>query len=154
MKLYLVQHGEAVSREIDPDRPLSEQGQRDCRALAEFLSRSGVTVQRLWHSGKTRAAQTAQLLAPVVLDGGQPEPVVGIAPNDEVTAFAKRLSHLEPDTMLVGHLPFLGKLVSHLLVGEVQRELVAFQPGSLVCLEATEAVSWSLIGMLRPEWLP
>ena len=153
MKLYLVQHGEAVSAEIDPDRPLSEQGQRDGQALAEFLSRGGVSVQRLWHSGKTRAAQIAQLLAPVVLVGGQPEPIAGIAPNDEVTAFARRLLPPEPDTMLVGHLPFLGKLVSHLLVGDLQRELVGFQPGSLVCLETTEAVSWRLVGMLRPELL-
>ena len=29
MRLYLVQHGEAVAKEVDPDRPLSEHGRED-----------------------------------------------------------------------------------------------------------------------------
>ena len=36
IKLYLVQHGEALPKEDDPARPLSEKGQADVRRLAAF----------------------------------------------------------------------------------------------------------------------
>lgn len=73
MKLYLVQHGEAVSKQEDPERPLSEQGTRDVQAMAGFLKHAGIKVVRVWHSGKRRAEQTAIILAKVVLRGGKAE---------------------------------------------------------------------------------
>ena len=41
MRIYLTQHGLAVPKDIDPDRPLSEQGREDVRRLAEFLDKAG-----------------------------------------------------------------------------------------------------------------
>ena len=52
MKLYLVQHGEACAKEIDPERPLTEQGQADIDRLAVFLKAAGIQVERVIHSGK------------------------------------------------------------------------------------------------------
>jgi len=37
VRLYLVQHGEAVPEEVDPTRPLSEAGKLDVERLAWFL---------------------------------------------------------------------------------------------------------------------
>ncbi len=37
MKVYLVQHGEAESKEVNPQRPLTEQGMRDVQRIAEAL---------------------------------------------------------------------------------------------------------------------
>ena len=34
MRLYLTQHGLAVPKDVDTDRPLSEQGREDVRHLA------------------------------------------------------------------------------------------------------------------------
>ena len=42
MKLYLVQHGEAVSKQDDPERPLSEQGLQDVQAMAEIYFKRGM----------------------------------------------------------------------------------------------------------------
>jgi hypothetical protein len=42
MRIDLVQHGLAVPKEVDPDRPLSEQGREDVRRLADFLGDAGV----------------------------------------------------------------------------------------------------------------
>ncbi|MCG6885994.1 MAG: phosphohistidine phosphatase SixA [Proteobacteria bacterium] len=154
MKLFLVQHGEALSKEIDPDRPLSEAGWRDVQKLADFLSHLDMGVQRVWHSGKTRAEQTAGLLAQAILPHGQAESVSGLAPNDDVIAFAARLDTGGPATVLVGHLPFMARLTANLLVGDPQTELVTFKPGSMVCLEYTEGDGWRLDWMLRPELLP
>jgi phosphohistidine phosphatase len=37
MKLYLVQHGKAKSKEEDPDRPLSMDGLEETKKVASFL---------------------------------------------------------------------------------------------------------------------
>lgn len=62
MKLYLVQHGEALSKEQDTKRSLSEQGRREVERMANFLATAGVRVARICHSGKLRAQQTAEIL--------------------------------------------------------------------------------------------
>ena len=38
MYLYLVQHGAAVSKEIDPERPLSQEGRAEVRKVASYLA--------------------------------------------------------------------------------------------------------------------
>ena len=65
MKLYVVQHGDAVQKDINPDRPLSEMAQTQIRRLAKLLKASGILPVRIFHSGKLRAKQTAELMSPV-----------------------------------------------------------------------------------------
>jgi phosphohistidine phosphatase len=153
MKLYLVQHGEAVGKDVDPERPLSEQGEQDVAALAVFLQRASMTVGRLWHSGKLRARQTAELLAGKALRGASIEPVSGINPNDSVAVFAQDADVWEQDTLVVGHLPFLSRLVALLITGGAEREVVSFRPGTVVCLERDAADRWTVLWMLRPDLL-
>ena len=154
MKLYLVQHGESVSKEIDPDRPLSAQGELDVKQLADFLKQAGVSVDQIKHSGKTRARQTAEILAKVLLDNGDIEAIEGIAPNDPVAAFALTIPTLKTNTMIVGHLPFMAKLVSYLITYETNQPLVAYKPGSVVCLEQDESMNWQIQWMIRPDCVP
>ena len=153
MKLYLVQHGAALAKEVDPARPLSEPGRRDVQAVANFLRGAGIRVERVWHSGKSRAEQTAQLLAKAVLPRGRIEQVGGIGPNDEVAGFVSDADVWEQDTLVVGHLPFLSRLVARLVAGDPERELVGFLPGSVVCLERCDLDRWLLLWMLRPDLL-
>lgn len=42
MRLYLVQHGEALRKEENPERPLSDRGQETVRRVAAFLRKIGV----------------------------------------------------------------------------------------------------------------
>lgn len=153
MKLYLAQHGEALPSEDDPERPLSPQGRRDVQALADLLASSGVRVERVWHSGKRRARQSAQLLAGKLLISGKAEPIDGIRPNDPVEAFVADADVWEQDTLVVGHLPFMSRLVSRLTLGEAQPDIVDYRPGSVVCLERRDAERWVLAWMVRPELL-
>lgn len=154
MKLYLVQHGEAVSKQEDPERPLSEQGGQDVQAVAAFLGDAGIKVARVWHSGKRRAEQTADILAKAVLPGGRAERVEGISPNDPVDEFATDADVWDEDTLVAGHLPFMSRLVSLLTTGDADTPLVQYQPGSLVCLERVDAEQWVIAGMIRPDMLP
>jgi phosphohistidine phosphatase len=151
MKLYLVQHGEAVSKQEDPERPLSEQGERDVLGMASRLGDAGVRVARVWHSGKQRALQTADILAKRVLSGRKTERIKGLGPNDPVAEFATDADVWDEDTLVVGHLPFMSRLLSLLLVDDAGHELVRFSPGSVVCLERDAADCWSITWMLRPE---
>ena len=151
MKLYLAQHGHAVSKEEDSERPLSAQGEQDVRRMASRLGDAGIQVTRVWHSGKQRAAQTADMLAKKVLCGRKTERLKGLGPNDPVTEFATDADVWDEDTLVVGHLPFLSRLLSLLLVDDVQHELVRFSPGSLVCLERDAEDRWGIAWMLRPE---
>lgn len=153
MKLYLVQHGEAVAKEVDPERPLSERGLDDTEKMARFLKRCGISVGRVLHSGKRRAEQTAQVLAAAILSGDQPETVAGIKPNDDVTSFAERLIDFHDDTLVAGHLPFMAGLVTWLITGNNDRVTVAYKPGSVACLKRQEDGSWLLEWMIRPELL-
>jgi len=153
MKLYLVQHGEAVSKQKDPERPLSAQGAQDVQAMAGFLKHAGVRVVRVWHSGKRRAEQTAGLLAQAVLPKGTAAVVEGINPNDPVHEFIADADVWEEDTLVAGHLPFMSRLVSLLVTGDTESEVVQYQPGSIVCLERVDADQWRIMWMLRPELL-
>ena len=153
MKLYLVQHGEAVAEEEDPGRPLSSQGEQDVLRMAARLGDSGIRVTRIWHSGKQRAAQTAKILAKKVLSGRKTELIKGISPNDPVTEFASDADVWHEDILVVGHLPFMSRLVSLLTINDAGRELVHFTPGSIVCLEREDAHHWVIDWMLRPELL-
>jgi phosphohistidine phosphatase len=150
MRLLLAQHGHALGKDEDPLRPLSDQGRRDIEKIAGQLKSGGVRVARVWHSGKLRAEQTAMLLAKQVLPGGGPEQAGGIAPNDPVDEFIADADVWQDDTLVVGHLPFMARLVSRLLAGDAERGIVDFSPGTLVCLERTTPDHWRLLWMLRP----
>lgn len=149
--LYLVQHGEALAKEQDPDRPLSDQGHREVQQMAAFLRDAGITVDRVWHSGKTRAKQTAEILAHAVSECGAIETMSGLAPNDPVEPLALQIEELFTPIMIVGHLPFMARLVGLLLVKQAEPALVSYQPGSIVCLQKNMEHGWQITWMVRPH---
>ena len=153
MKIYLVQHGEACAKEVDPDRPLTDQGKADIERLAAFLKRAGIQVKRVIHSGKLRAAQTAERLAHAIAAGVELESCTLINPNDNPKTFDWQSDSRDRDTLVVGHLPFMARLVSHLLIEDENRLITAWQPGSIVCLQREDAGSWRINWMIRPELL-
>lgn len=153
MKLYLVQHGEACTKEVDPERPLTRRGVQDVDRLAAFLARAGVRVERVIHSPKLRAVQTAQRLARAVAPAVELEESGLINPGDNPRAFDWQSESWGQDCLVVGHLPFMARLVSHLVAGDEDRPIAAFQPGSMVCLERDDAGCWQITAMIRPGLL-
>ena len=149
--LYLVQHGDAVLRDKNPDRPLSDQGDRDIRKIANFLSKAGISVDKVLHSGKTRAKQTAEILAHVIAESGAIVYLPGLDPNDSVEPIAHQIEKLVTPTMIVGHLPFMAKLVGFLITHNDNSELIAYQPGTVVCLEKDKNARWQIHWMIRPS---
>jgi phosphohistidine phosphatase len=109
-------------------------------------------MQRVIHSGKLRARQTAELLAEAIAPGLEVETSGLLNPNDNPKAFDWQSESWDQDTLVVSHQPFLGKLVAHLVADNENLPLVAFQPGSMVCLERSEG-HWQIDWMVRPELL-
>jgi phosphohistidine phosphatase len=152
MRLYVVQHGDSVAKEVDPNRPLSDQGQADIQRLAEWLSSQNVRIGQILHSGKTRAKQTAEILRPLLKSSSQIYESQGLAPNDSPEAFLHQLRDRTKDTLVAGHMPFVARTVSHALTGAPDRQLVEFVPGSVAGIERGDGASWGLFVFARPEF--
>lgn len=153
MKLILVQHGEACAKDVDPERPLTDRGEQDADRLAAFLRQAGVRADRVIHSGKLRARQTAARLAEAIAPGVALEVSGLLNPNDNPRAFDWQSESWDRDTLIVGHLPFMARLVSHLILSDDRLPLVAYQPGTAVCIEHDGDSGWRLAWMVRPELL-
>ena len=154
MKLYLVQHAKAASKDADPQRPLTEEGRRDIQKVAAFIKPLNLSVDYLWYSGKKRAQQTVEILAEVVEVTKEMSAHDDLAPNDDVTLLKDEIISKNQDTMIVGHLPFLTKLASLLLTGSESLNTVAFKNGGIVCLDYSDDNQWQLRWMIVPALLP
>ncbi len=152
MKLLLMQHGEALSKQEDTERPLSDKGCNDVKRIANFLRNTHININLVIHSGKKRAEQTAILMIKNLASAADIETSNLINPNDEVADFFTQLAPDQNDILVVGHLPFMSNLVSQLCCKN-NLAIVSFQPGSIVCIENNENKEWHINWMIRPELL-
>ena len=133
MAIYLVQHGQCLSKQEDPEKGLSEKGADDVRRIAQVAAGYRVRVDRIIHSGKKRALQTAEIIAKYL----NPEEGIavsdGMNPLDDATAFAATLD-MASNCMVVGHLPHLEKLAAHWVSGQDQKPVFQLQNGGILCL--------------------
>jgi len=153
MRLYIVRHGDAVSEKVDAARPLSREGRAIVEGIAAFLAKSDSQVARIFHSGKTRAAQTAEILAASLCEAAPPATLEGLNPLDPIETIADELDQWYEDTMIVGHLPFVGRLLAYLL-GQNDEDpvpVVSFLPGTVACLGRFDDGSWTILWVLGPR---
>lgn len=147
-----MQHGAAVEEEVDPQRPLTEVGENQVRRVAAFAAVHGIALDRVVHSGKLRAEQSARLLAGP-LGCSRVDALPGMNPGDPVSAFAA--TELDPGSgqrlAVVGHLPFLDRLTSLLLAGDESARIVGFCNGGLVALTGVNDRGWTLAWAITPE---
>ncbi len=147
MNLYLVQHGLSLPEEKDPQKPLSQEGRRQTLKIADFLKKRKIAVGCLWHSTKLRSIQTAQIISKSI-KCPEIQERDDLNPLDPVDKFPEKIEPLNKHLMVVGHLPFLQKLVSLLLSGAETEEFVAFENSGVVCLEYTGL--WKIAWMITP----
>jgi phosphohistidine phosphatase len=153
MRLYLVRHGEATPKEVNPARPLTGKGREDVQKVATFLKKAGIGPLPVRHSGKMRTRETAEIIASLweapslVRAGGK------LGPQDPVHPLVQEISGLDSDFLVAGHLPFLGKLASALLTGSESQNLLSFRQGGVVCLNRNEDRTWQVAWMVIPDIL-
>ena len=153
MALYLVQHGKSHSKEEDPERSLTYEGQAEAEQMAQIAQESGVKLNAIKHSGKKRAEQTAEIMGKALLQDGQVEQQDGLGATDDVTKIAKSLKS-EDNLMLVGHLPFMEKMAAYLCVGDSDQTVIKFQNSGIVCLDKDpDETSWFIKWALVPNFV-
>jgi phosphohistidine phosphatase len=151
MALYLVQHGQSLPKDVDPDQGLSDQGLAETKRIAEVARNYQVNVLKIKQSGKKRARQTAEIFAAALNPAGGVEEVSGLKPLDDVTDFAASLD-AAANHMLVGHLPFMERMASYLVTGSAEKPIFKFQNSGIVCLEKDpDSGSWVIVWALMPK---
>ena len=151
MVLYLVQHAEAKKKEEDPERDLTEKGRINIESVAHYVKRLEVQVRQIFHSGKTRARSTAEVMAYHLKPTAGVSEAPGLAPLDDPEIWADRIAQMDENVMLVGHLPHLARLAARLICGDKEKEVVNFQMGGVVRLRRMEAGQWAVDWMVVPE---
>lgn len=152
MELFLVQHGEAKTEAEDPERPLTTSGARTVGTMAAWAARVGLSVDKIRHSGKRRAQQTASMFAEHLRPVRGSVAAPGLAPKDDVRPVANEVANLNGSLMLVGHLPFLSRLASLLLAGDPHLSMIRFRNSGIVCLVREEG-GWSINWAVVPDML-
>lgn len=130
MELYLVRHAIALEGTPDDARPLSEEGRERFAEVVKGLKKLGVELDRIYHSPKLRAVQTADLLTPILKGKTEVTPYLAEAPSLELLATiqGKRVA-------LVGHEPWISDLCAWLVTGEKQGHQFPFKKGGVAHVE-------------------
>ncbi len=152
MALYLVQHGKALSKEVDPEKSLSDEGKSEVRRIAEVACSYLVKPAEIRHSGKKRSLQTAEIFDSILEPPGGVNEMAGIRALDDPMSLAQQLNNGD-NLMLVSHLPFLEKLTSGLVAGLPEIRVVKLQNGGIVCLDKDQEDdnSWFIKWTLMPH---
>lgn len=158
MEVYLLRHAQAVSEWQDPLQPLSFSGRQDVERLALWQQTySAIKTDFIFHSEKLRAQQTAEILQTTGLPESAIEPKIGLMPNDSVEKVRDFLEiewpHIhpnKPNVLIVGHLPYLDRLVSLLIHNNPDRACIDIQPCTLICLTSYYGI-WMIKWVVSPE---
>ena len=150
MDLFLIRHAIAEERReglLDADRALTDRGCVRFAAVVESLARSGFRFDRVYHSPWLRAAQTAELLAPI--NHGDLVTADGLARAPASSFFAS----LQGDSVAcVGHEPWMSDALSLLTTGEPHGAWLRFKKGGVAWLRGLpHPASMELRALLPPR---
>lgn len=146
MKLYLVRHGEPNSPDVDPEKHLSIRGNSDAIELGKKLKDKQVDVSTIFHSGVTRARETAEHIADE-LDIADISKQINLTPNDNVKYWGDLIDSYDKDLMLVGHMPYMSIMIEYLTTGDATH---IFNAPEVACLERVEKGYWKLLWTMAP----
>jgi len=138
--VFLVHHADALDADVEAQRPLSAEGRAHAAALAASLSRRGVRPDVIWHSGKLRARQTAEAFLLVCNPSAEMAAIRGLQPSDPPDWIRDRLAGEDREVMLVGHFPYLPRLLA-LLTSSVTESGSGFPLHGVVALEPS-GMAW------------
>ena len=123
------------------------------RKAARGIGRLGVTFEAILTSPLIRARQTADIVAAELSLESCVEEIAVLAPESSTDQLLSILSRFNEhkNVLLVGHEPFLGKLVGVFLSGKNDAELAVPQKKGGICRIDIESLPLSTTGQL--QWL-
>ena len=141
MFLYLVHHGDAVGPDVDPRRPLSQEGRAAVEQIAARAAGLGASPAVVWHSGKLRAKQTAEIFWRACNALAELSASRDLQPDDPPQWMRDRLRGETRDILIAGHFPYLPRLLALLVTGGEAG--VLFPEHGIVALETLdEGATW------------
>lgn len=143
MFLYLVQHGKANDKTIDPQRGLSDKGKVEVEAIAKGLS-GKIKIEQIIHSPKERAIQTAEIFYDFLEGDHVMEEDEDLTPTCDAHIWRDRLKLESKNLMLVGHLPHLNHLLSLLLFHDLESEVLNVHNAGVICLVRNSDGEWRI----------
>ena len=152
MALFLAQHGKSRPKDVDPEQGLSPEGIAEVERVATSTRQQGLQIGRIVYSTKKRARQTAEIFATALKPARGVQEQEGLKPLDDPAAFAATIAETD-DLLVVGHLPFMEKLVSYLVTGSMEPAVLKFINGGIVCLDRDPTanrwfVRWTIVPRL------
>jgi len=133
MDLFLIRHAIAEESRAglpDAQRALTKKGRARFEAMVQRLDRAGFRFDRVYHSPWLRAAQTAELLAPLI-DG----PLVATEALAQAPDLAFFASLKGKRVACVGHQPWLSDAVALLTTGTPNGSWLRFKKGAIAWLQ-------------------
>ena len=160
MEIYLIRHAIAEDRENwdEPDelRPLTKEGEKKMRRVAQGLRALDPEFTHLYSSSLTRARQTAEIVRKALKleDIHETETLTPDAAPQEILSV---LNELPANAVvgLVGHEPHMSSLLGFMLTGQ-RGNFAVFKKGGIACLEVTHPVESgkaTLRWMMEPRQL-
>ena len=157
MNIYVLRHGLAVARGTpgiakDSDRPLTPKGKRKLGLIAEAMKALGLSFDLILSSPYLRARQTAAIVAGALNVRKKLKYSDSLTPGGSSKKLIEHLNRLKPlpeNVLLVGHEPYLTRLVSMLVSGETGFAVVMKKGG--LCKLSTEPLEHRQCATL--EWL-
>lgn len=110
--LVLVHHGAAVGPEVDAMRPLSSIGRAATERIAGLAAQRGLKPDVIWHSGKLRARQTAEVFWKACNPFAPISAERGLLPDDPPQWMLERLIGETRGVLIAGHMPYLPRLLA------------------------------------------
>ncbi|MHA2172217.1 MAG: phosphohistidine phosphatase SixA [Candidatus Kariarchaeaceae archaeon] len=151
MRLYLVQHAKAHTKEENQERTINEVGRSETNKVGLYYNKLiWNKPEKIVHSSKLRAKETAEILGSYLNAPNGIEEEADLDPMADPRIWVTKLRRIETDLMIVGHLPHLAKLTSILLTGNSDNQTVKFYNSGIVCLEKVEN-SWLVQWITIPE---
>jgi phosphohistidine phosphatase len=163
MMISLLRHGIAAERgspdyENDSERPLTAKGERRMRRIAEGMLALGLSYDLMLSSPYLRARQTADIVAQVFKTPAGVQLSDTLTPGGNPRQLIETLHSADRErqsVLLVGHEPYLSRLISTFLSGNTNLPVVMKKGG--LCTLDVESLRFgrcaSLVSLLTPRQL-
>jgi phosphohistidine phosphatase len=161
VNVYFLRHGIAIERgtlgfENDSLRPLTPKGKRQLRNCAAAMNKMGLRPGLVLSSPLLRAKQTAEIIAELLKLKKKLKFSDELKPDGSMKNLFRQLNELKPapeNILLVGHEPYMSRLIS-LLVSGGENAAIDFKKGGLCKLEVEKLRPGScanLMWLLTPK---
>lgn len=148
MNLYLLRHGiasdpgeDGLPADLpDAERPLSERGRERMKSVIAALKKLELNFDLVASSPLLRARQTAEMVNVALKRSRKVKLMPPLAPEGSPKTLLEELLHVAPraqDVLMVGHEPYLSRLISLLISGSTSAA-IDLRKGGLAKLKLTD----------------